>query len=324
MESPEDKASYEATCWLVELQEDPHGARERFEAWHRASPLNATAWAETLQLSSVAAHVTPSYRHVWAPDVSDLRAKRPAGRRFGVQRWRKAVAALALAACIGFFVVPSLLQRLGADYVSETAQARKVTLTDGSEIVLAPASAISVSYSAGAREVRLLSGEAFFQVTPDLSRPFRVVARAVETVVVGTSFDVAVEAAGVTVSVEHGIVRVRPVGAAPTTDWELRSGRAVRVQSDGQATQMRTAPELVGAWRNGQLVAQNMTMREAIDQIRRYWGGVIILSDSALGDRRITGAYNLLQPEDALRGIALAHGGKVRRITPWVLVVSPL
>jgi transmembrane sensor len=63
-------------------------------------------------------------------------------------------------------------------------------------------------------------------------------------------------------------------------------------------------------------------LREAVDQLRRYFAGTIVLASASLGDRRITGAYNLADPEDALRAIAQAHGGKVRRIAPWLLVVS--
>ena len=47
-----------------------------------------------------------------------------------------------------------------------------------------------------------------------------------------------------------------------------------------------------------------------------------MLTDGRLADRRITGAYNLADPEDALRGMARVHGAKVRRLTPWLLVVS--
>jgi transmembrane sensor len=68
--------------------------------------------------------------------------------------------------------------------------------------------------------------------------------------------------------------------------------------------------------------AQNVPLREAVDQLRRYFGGTIVLASTSLGDRRITGAYNLADPEDALRAIAQAHGGTVRRITPWFLVIS--
>ncbi len=76
--------------------------------------------------------------------------------------------------------------------------------------------------------MRLLSGEAFFKVRPEPSRPFRVVARSVETVVVGTRFDVSMDTDGVTVSVEQGVVRVGADKTASAAHSELQAGQAVR------------------------------------------------------------------------------------------------
>jgi transmembrane sensor len=311
MDRAEDRASLEATRWLVELQEAPGDAevRRRFDAWRRASPLNAAAWSETERLGNVAATMPSAYADVWKPVVA--RRHRPAGARTR----RLAVAGLAVAACVAFFVVPPLVQRLQADHATSTAEVRKVVLQDGSEVTLAPASAIAVSYDAAGRQVRLLSGEAFFDVKPDAARPFRVLARDVETAVMGTSFDVRLYADGVVVSVEHGVVRVGTVS-------DLRAGQAVRVTSGGEASREAASADMVAAWRDGQLVARNIALREAVDQLRRYYAGTIVLASASLGARRITGAYNLADPEDALRAIAQAHGAKVRRIAPWLLVVS--
>jgi len=326
MDRAEDKASLEATRWLVELQEAPgdEEVRRRFEAWCGASPLNAAAWSETQQLATVALSVTPAHADVWKPVVAGrrhrimaLRAGLPLGRS-----WRLGAAALALAACVAFFVLPSIVQRLEADHTTSTAELRKVVLQDGSEVTLAPDSAIAISYEPARRQVRLLSGEAFFEVRPDTSRPFRVLAGDVETAVVGTSFDVRLSADGVVVSVEHGVVRVGLSSGSAAPQDELRAGQAVRVVRGGEAARLPVAPDMVAAWRDGQLVAQNVPLRDAVDQLRRYYGGTILLTSDSLGDRRITGAYNLADPEDALRAIAQAHGGRVRRIAPWLLVVS--
>jgi transmembrane sensor len=319
MDRAEDRASLEATRWLVELHETPNDGevRRRFEAWLGASPLNAAAWSETERLSEVAATMPQSYAGIWKPVIA---RRQPAYRLHATRSWRLGAAAMALAACVAFFVVPSLVQRLQADHATVTAELRKVVLQDGSEVTLAPDSAIAVSYQPGARQVRLLAGEAFFEVKPDAARPFRVLADAVETTVVGTSFDVRLSPDGVVVSVEHGIVRVGP--ASVSARDELRAGQAVRVTSDGRTSRQAASSDMIATWRDGQLVAQNAPLREAVDQLRRYFPGTIVLASTSLGDRRITGAYNLADPEDALRAIAQAHGGKVRRITPWLLVVS--
>ncbi|MFZ5779891.1 MAG: FecR family protein [Pseudomonadota bacterium] len=322
MDRAEDKASLEATRWLVELHESPRDrdVRRRFDEWRRASPLNAAAWAETQQLSALAAAMPPAYEAAWQPVVAARPRSRlaaPAGlHRLGaaLRAWRLALAGAAVAACVGFLVMPPILLRLGADYTTSTAELRKLVLPDGSEATLAPDSALAVFYEGDERQVRLLAGEAFFDVRPDSARPFRVLARDVETVVVGTCFDVRLSDDGVHVSVERGAVRVGRE--------ELRPGQAVHVMPSGQVSRAETSPAMVAAWRDGQLVAQNVPLRDAVDQLRRYYGGSILLTDSALGDRRITGAYNLADPEDALRAIAQAHGGRVRRVTPWLLIVS--
>lgn len=310
MDGAEDRASLEATRWLVALHEAPgdREVRRRFDEWRRASPLNATAWSQTEQLTEVAATMPAIHADVWKPVL----ARR---QRTGSRRWRFGVAAMALAACVALFVVPPIVQRLQADHVTVTAEVRRIVLQDGSEVTLAPDSAIAVAYEPAARRVRLLSGEAFFDVKPDPSRPFRVLAAAVETVVVGTSFDVRLYPDGVAVSVEQGVVRV---GARA----ELTAGQAVRVTAAGEIARLPVSPDTVAAWRDGQLVAQNVALRDAVDQLRRYYAGTIVLASASLGGLRITGAYNLADPEDALRAIAQAHGARVRRITPWLLVVS--
>jgi len=319
MDRAEDRASLEATRWLVALHEAPddHEIRRRFEAWRCASPANEAAWSEIERLSEVAAVMPGTYSEVWQPVVS---RRRTANRRAMTRPWCLGSAAIALAACVAFLVVPALVQRLQADYTTATAELRKVVLQDGSEVTLAPDSAIAVSFESAGRQVRLLSGEAFFEVTPDSSRPFRVLAGAVETTVVGTAFDVRLLSDGVVVSVEHGIVRVGSASASARD--ELRAGQAVRVLPDGEVSRQPASADTIAAWRDGQLVAQNVPLREAVDQLRRFFAGSIVVASGSLGDRRITGAYNLADPEDALRAIAQAHGGRVRRITPWLLVVS--
>lgn len=337
-ESAEDRASLEATHWLVALQEEPGNpeVRRRFDEWRKASTLNEAAWSETEQMSGVAKTMTPAYPEIWGPIVARKRRSGHGGAgSIGTQavsarrligwsrpRSRTLVAASLLAACLALLVVPPVLRQLESDYTTATAELRKLVLQDGSEVTLAPASAIAVSYGAGERRIRLLSGEAFFEVRPDAARPFRVVAGAVETSVLGTRFDVRMDSEGVTVSVEEGTVQVDGAIASRSTSERLQAGQAVRVTWNGEARRTRTASDLVAAWRESQLVVQNQSLREAIEQLRRYYSGTIILTDAELGERRVTGAYNLADPEDALRGLARAHGATVRRITPWILVIS--
>lgn len=317
------RAYGEATDWFILLQEDPDDQQllRRLEEWRTASPLNGEAWQATRHTGELATAMTPGHVDDWMPAVATQRAR---SRRLPMP-WRRfglSVVVAAAAACAAIALVPSTLLRLDADYMTETAEVRVLELQDGSKVTLAPSSAVTVSFSPGERRLDLLAGQAFFQVTPNPARPFRVKAAAVETSVLGTSFDVRLDSDGVTVAVQEGVVQVDSSSAGRKAGERLMAGETVRVSSRGTAERSAEAPQLVAAWRQGQLLSQDRPLREAVDQLRRYWGGTIILADDALGARTVTGVYNLGDPEEALRGIVQTHGGKVRRLTPWVLLVS--
>ncbi len=102
----------------------------------------------------------------------------------------------------------------------------------------------------------------------------------------------------------------------------MGAGQSTTVASNGTVSRAEQAPQLVGAWRTGQLYAQGLRLGDAVDQLRRYYAGTIVIVDDQLAERRVTGAYNLNDPEEALRGMASVHGASVRRITPWLLILS--
>jgi len=333
-ELAEARASREASSWLIQLQEEPDDLelRRQFKRWLEASPTNAHAWAGVEHLSEVASTMQPDLADRWQPLLAKERAAkdRPAEGRsvaraaagWSRRRWSLGGAAVAIAACFAFLAVPPLMLQLESDYVTGTAEQRTLELADGSEVTLAAGSAIAISYSPGERRVRLLAGEAFFQVAPNPHRPFRVAARTVETSVLGTGFGVRLDTGGATVSVETGTVEVAASGERTEPAEKLGAGQSIRLSVEGQVSRASVPPQLVAAWRHGQLYLHDQTLRDAVDQLRRYYAGTIVLTDEALAERRVTGAYNLNDPEDALLGMARAHGARVRRITPWLIVLS--
>lgn len=295
-------ADQDALHWLIALQEAPDDAalQSRFDAWHRAGAENRRAWADAQRVWDVLGDARP------VPVV-----------RTG---WRVAAASVlgAAAVCAGLWFAPAVGLWWAADYSTATAQTLDIRLDDGSTVHLGADSAIEVSFAGSARDVRLLSGEAFFEVSPDPARPFRVVAGDVTTTVLGTAFDVGLTSGGVTIAVDHG--RVAVSGKHVATD--LGAGDWVRVAHDGGTERGNDAPELAGGWRTGMLVVKDRPVADVVDELRRHYGGTIILAGGNIGEQRVTGVYDLRSPVDALRAVAMAHDANVRQITPWVTVVS--
>lgn len=314
-----DRASIEAARWLVALEDDPdNGAlRARFETWLAASPANAAAWVDTNDVYALMAKVGPSQARQWTAPTAATRAKRTLRCRLGLG----AIGA-AIAACLAFIVVPALVLRLQADYLTATAELRTLRLDDGSTVHLGPESAIAVTFVAGERRVRLLKGEAYFEVTPDPDRPFRVSAREIDTIVLGTAFSVRLRTDDAAVGVRRGRVRVEHLTVRPPVSQTLAAGDSIRLAWNGRIERKTVAPDEIAAWIDGQIVARDRRLADVVDELRHYYAGLIVLPDQDFGQQRVTGVYNIADPAAALQAIVGAHGGSVRQIAPWLLLVS--
>jgi transmembrane sensor len=285
--------------------------RRRFGAWLDASPDHAADWAQISRTADALARLPTPDTAAWERQ----RQKAPAARH----RRPVFTAGAALAACLVLaLVAPSLALRLQASAITATGEQRTLRLADGSTIHLGPESAVAVREDAGGRRVRLLKGEAFFEVTHDAARPFTVRAGDVTTTDLGTAFEVRLNSDGADVAVREGRVRVEAAAATPV---DLGAGQAVRV-ANGRAEPATVTAEEVAAWTEGQIIAKNRPVAAVVDDLRPYLTGVILLRGDHLARQPVTGVYNVADPLAALRAVARAHGATVRQAAPYVWIVE--
>lgn len=230
--------------------------------------------------------------------------------------------AMAAAVAVAFLAGPELALRLKADAVAGTGEVRQLTLADGSQAALSPGAAVQIDYSDGERRITLLQGQAWFRVTHDQRRPFRVVAGDVTTTDIGTAFEVVRSAQNVRVAVEQGAVRVDDGTSGRALAGHLVAGQYLSV-GPGMALTHGTGPSsLVAAWRDGQLAVEDRPMSEVVAALRDWHRGLILIRSDALARRRVTGVYDLNDPAGAMHALAKAYGGRVSRLTPWIIVLS--
>ncbi|SDH64761.1 FecR family protein [Pseudomonas flavescens] len=309
-----------ALDWLLRVQQSPEDTelRRALAAWLSVDDSHAVAyrkaervWRLTAMAQAASAEMAAPPRHQPAPAV----AVRPRRRRW------PALLAGAMAACLMAFIVPHGYLAYQSDYRTGLGQQRTVELADGSHVYLDSESAITVSYHNDRRDVRLLAGQAFFEVTPDNTRPFSVNAENLQITVTGTAFNVAIRRSGLAVAVQHGSVRVahdRTVLAAA-----LGAGERLRWHTDTHAaTRDRLPVSQIAAWQNGQLVVRDARIADVLEELGPYLRGNVVLRDSALGDQRVTGVYALADPDTALRALVKPYRGKVSTWTPWLRVVT--
>lgn len=299
--------------WLMRLEGAPGDAalRAEFESWlsrnekhRRAYAAVEPAWGASASLPPL----TPARREA-------ARTGRPWYRGSGAL-----LAGSALAACLALFAVPAVQLRLSADHMTGTAEQRDLLLEDGSRIALDAGSAVAVEYADGRRSVRLLSGQAFFEVTPSPQRPFVVTAGQVDVTVTGTAFDVARSEAGVAVSVQSGSVNVTRSGAEKVA--ALTAGQRVRIANDGPVSRGTMTPADVAAWRDRRLVAYDSVLRDVVEQVGRHMPGIIVFADSRIADSLVSGIVDLDRPDDALRALVDLQQGRIIRISPYLTVIS--
>lgn len=316
-EMPDDRRLFrEAADLAIRLQGDPGNpvSIDMVRAWVARSPAHQQAWARVAEIHGMAGQILNERRQ-----ESERASRNPTRRAFMIGGL---IGTGALAA--GSWVLPDLLIDLRADYTTETAEIRQITLADGSMVTLGPASAIGVDYSDRGRNIRLLAGMAYFEVVSDTSRPFSVLSDDVTATALGTAFDVSNDAGAVSVSVDHG--RVEAHVAAGITGEELDAGDWIvfNVATHGIVSRGTRDPSQIAAWRNGMIVAERESVSALVARITRWQGGKVVVADPFLGSRVVSGVFDLRDPLRALDALVRPFGARVRRITPFVTVVSPV
>lgn len=315
----------EALDWLLRLQQSPDDAalRAGFEHWRSADEANAKAFRKAERVWRLTGRIAPATVAQWPTRATTTHLPKAQIVQIDAPRSRRRVHWLgaAVAACLVMALAPQLSLRWEADYRTGPGETREVTLADGSVVQLDSDSAIAVDLAGPRRVVRLLVGQAFFQVTPDKNKPFEVRANAVQVTVTGTAFNVELSADQVSVAVQQGSVQVDDWKAGRPLASRLLSGQQLDYQN-GQATQQSFALTQAAAWRQGQLIANNQPITEVLEQIRRYTPGLVVVRNPALGDQRVTGVFDIRHPEAALRAVVKPFGGQVVAYSPWLLVLQ--
>ena len=229
---------------------------------------------------------------------------------------------LALALVGGVFLWSDGPTWLRADIVTSVNEVSVVALPDGSRLQLGGRSAIATDFNPRERRVTLLRGEAYFEVAADLGgRSFIVEAGGVSITVHGTAFGVNLLEDGTEVAVTEHEISVAPIGATGPA-LRLTQGEAVSYdRSSGMGAVRPLPPDTAAAWRQGRLVFDGQRLASVAEQMFRYLPGRVVVPDHALADRRISGSFDLADPEAALASFATAFGLRVTRIGGLLTII---
>jgi transmembrane sensor len=276
---------------------------QELEAWLEASPSHREAFESVTRMWDASGEVAGSQT------VRTLRAEALAARPQGAtRRWAAIAATLALVVAGGGFGLMTLRDGgFGAGspqtYKTGVGERATVSLADGSRLLLNTASEVKVDYSRRRRGLQLVSGEAWFDVAKDSSRPFVVAAGRHTVTAVGTSFDVRLEKTGLRVAVVEGRVAVDAAGQGRISD--VRAGE--RIDVSGRSAILRPAGPVAGDWREGRIEFASATLAEAVAEMNRYRRTPIVVTDPAVARMKVSGVFYAGETSGFLNALPLTH-----------------
>lgn len=299
----------EAAAWVARFDAGEVSAKDQaaFQEWLGRSPLHRSAIAE--------------YGNLWSEfDTLKQLTQRgdPIAQGAPLQlRARPWLAACAAALIVGagglafFYSKPQTQQAnlatlakpgnpspTGLFYESAIGAQKRITLADGTSVILNTNSRLDVNFSANRRDVRLVRGEAYFDVVHDNTRPFTVTARDYVVRDIGTAFNVHLSKAGlVEVGVTQGSVEVKPADASAAGAVKslgiLEAGQNIVLGEKVERAETVSSADMGRklAWRQGDLIYTGQPLKDVLADVSRYSDIKIELADPALENLPVGGAF---------------------------------
>ncbi|WP_177198439.1 FecR domain-containing protein [Novosphingobium sp. CF614] len=281
----------EAAQWHLRCEDPRDDAMDwdAFSDWLGADPRHRRA----LDQMTLTADTIDEHRATLIEDEEEVAPPAPGARRFW--RWGGLAIAASLAAVVA---VPQLMGPTPEVYATD-AQARRVALADGSSVMLAPHSRLTVE--GRSQDNMSLEGGALFNIRHDPSRTLTISAGDVSVSDIGTRFDVQQQDSAVRVAVAEGRVRVSSQAMAQSVGLAAGDG----LTFDGAVGTATVAPvkvQEIGSWQNGRLTYDNASLALVAADLSRY-AGVKVEVPAALRFRRFSGTLIVDDGEKALRDL---------------------
>lgn len=347
--------SDEAAEWFIRLRDDRLGMRqrERNVRWLKQSPSHIAELLRIQQVYTVLRAAKLENRPPGPGQADDSnvveltpRALPPPPSHPNESRirstltWKVAasVACLAVSLLLGFIVKAAWLDRT---LETELGEWRIATLTDGTVVRIGPASRLRLSFGDDHRTVRLLRGEAMFDVAKDPSRPFFVKSEMVGVLAVGTEFRVSRHGGEDVVTVTEGTValyrdgrdEVRGAVSQPpaqlanaTGGVALLAGEQVSVSKSNRTqpvAKQKVNVEYELAWADGWVTYEDKTIAEVAREFNRRNRVQIVIVDASIAERRLAFFRgSATDPESFVSALAVSSDITIVREDPEVLRVE--
>jgi len=312
-------------------------------SWLEANPqdrelvqrLDAAATISTPTDIDVETALANAHRKMAAAERPALRVERGGTAAktatFSRSRLLTTIATIAAAAVVAFALFKGRSHapvplNAAKHYAAGTGSTDSVLLADGSRVILGPQSTLEVPGTFGARERTVtLTGDAYFVVHHDASKPFSVRAGSAVIQDIGTTFTIESDAGDMaTVSVVEGSVRLARQTAAPSEGVVLGAGDRGSIGATGDARVERNVvrPEDT-EWISGRLSFRDAPLSRVAAEVERWYGVKLQTADSSLLSRKVTTSFEGESVDKVLQILELTLGAKITRAGDSAVISTP-
>jgi ferric-dicitrate binding protein FerR (iron transport regulator) len=211
-----------------------------------------------------------------------------------------AILALPLALAISWYFLEikqnSINQKLKTEIMSPKGNISKCILPDGTEVWINAASSISYDpnrYNSEIREINL-KGEAYFSVTGNVEKPFRVTTDLGCVCVTGTEFNVSAYPGSKTFEtvLSKGSVILNFYTNNQQEIKLVPGERAIYDSNKNEVFISNVDSEMFSSWRNGEIIFKDATLNDLIKELERIYDIKFYLEDKKLGEYRFRGMFS--------------------------------
>ncbi|MCI0523499.1 MAG: FecR domain-containing protein [Bacteroidales bacterium] len=175
----------------------------------------------------------------------------------------------------------------------------EVLLPDGSKVYLNRDSRLTYSRKFGRNDRRVtLNGEAYFNITPDPSRPFIIDAGSARVRVLGTSFNVITDNGNNEVEVFVSTGSVMLTSSDGSRSMTLKPDFIGRLSADNSSQELNTNTNYI-SWHTDMLVFDGERLSEVFTDLKHTFNIDIVAADEAINDFRLTSMFDN-QPHDTI------------------------
>lgn len=338
--------AHEAREWLVRLDGDEllgEQEQQALQLWAARSPAHKQELVRVAEFWDSSNILTELLVPMHQVAIATRRSENRRGLVGRLLTTTGGGAVMAMSVLLAVFTLrglwlPAPVDATNGIYAAAIGELREETLADGSVLQINTDSQVLVEYSEQRRKIRLLRGEAHFEVTHNSEWPFEVYAGKAMVKAVGTAFLVRLEAQQLSVIVTDGRVDIAASKAVESAKLQSQSGSIGLQDTVAELERLGSLAEGEGvsfneainpkaqqllaqkdmerqlSWREGYLVFEGEPLAVVVSELNRYLPMQVEIADDVLSDIPIGGRFKVGELEALFDVLESSFNVRVSRL----------